>query len=118
MKYLIFFILSINFMNAQNVRNLDSVVNVSLPSLSYMTLNTSNFSLNKYNQNFLNLKVNKHYRKIKEGFFVLSKDAFKNYDQFDYDVFKYTPEDALRKITPNYDLNSAPLPSPTYYPID
>jgi len=118
MKYLFFFILSINFMNAQNVRNLDSVVNVSLPSLSYMTLNTSNFSLNKYNQNFLNLKVNKHYREIKEGFFVLSKDAFKNYDQFDYEVFKYTPEDALRKITPNYDLNSAPLPSPTYYPID
>jgi len=33
-------------------------------------------------------------------------------------VFKYTPEDALRKITPNYDLHSAPLPSPTYYPID
>jgi hypothetical protein len=113
-------------MNAQSLKNLDSVVNVSLPSLSYMTLNTSTLSSNKYNQNFVKLKVNKHYRDIKEGFFVLSKEAFINlskeafinYDQFDYDVFKYTPEDALRKITPNYDLHSAPLPSPTYYPID
>jgi len=105
-------------MNAQSLKNLDSVVNVSLPPLSYMTLNTSTLSSNKYNQNFEKLKVNKHYREIKEGFFVLSKEAFINYDQFDYDVFKYTPEDALRKITPNYDLHSAPLPSPTYYPID
>ena len=105
-------------MDAQSLKNLDSVVNASLPSLSYMTLNTSTLSSNKYNQNFEKLKVNKHYREIKEGFFVLSKEAFINYDQFDYDVFKYTPEDALRKITPNYDLHSAPLPSPTYYPID
>jgi hypothetical protein len=118
MKYLFIFILSLNFMDAQSLKNLDLVVNASLPSLSYMTLNTSTLSSNKYNQNFVKLKVNKHYRDIKRGFFVLSKEAFINYDQFDYDVFKYTPEDALRKITPNYDLHSAPLPSPTYYPID
>ena len=76
--------------------------------------NTSKFSV----PDFLQVKVNRNYPEIKEGSFVMSKDAFTNYDQFDYEVFKYTPADALRKITPNYDLHSAPLPSPTYYHID
>lgn len=124
MKYLLtlfILFLSVNFIFAQNTRNLDSIVNINLPSLSSLSINTSNTSnllSRKFDPDFSNVKVNMNYRVIKEGFFHLSKDAFKNYDQFDYEVFKFTPEDALRNITPNYDLHSAPLPSPTYYSID
>lgn len=116
--YLIFIAVSINFMNAQNPRNLDSIVNLNLPSLSYLSLNTSNLVSRKFNPDFSNVNVNRNYRDIKEGNFVISEDAFKYYDQFDYEVFKYTPEDALRRILPNYDLMSAPLPPPTYYQVD
>lgn len=118
MKYLLTLFISVNFINAQNFKSLDSIVNINLPSLSSLSINTSTLLSRKYDPDFSNLKVNMNYRVIKEGFFHLSKDAFKNYDQFDYEVFKFTPEDALRNITPNYDLHSAPLPSPTYYQID
>lgn len=124
MKYLLtlfILFLSVNFINAQNFKSLDSIVNINLPSLSSLSINTSNTSTllsRKYDPDFSNVKVNMNFREIKEGFFHMSKDAFTNYDQFDYEVFKYTPEDALRRITPNYDLHSAPLPSPTYYQID
>jgi hypothetical protein len=93
--------------------------NSSLPTLSLLSLNTSISNTSKLSiPDFSNVKVNRNFREIKEGSFVMSKDAFLNHNQFDYEVFKYTPADALRKITPNYDLNSAPLPSPTYYHID
>jgi hypothetical protein len=108
-------------MNAQTTTAVDSIGNgrnVTLPSLSYISFNASNLLSNKYSQNFSNVKGNTNYRSIKEGFFVLSKEAIEGYDQFDYEVFKYTPADALRRITPNYDLHSAPLPSPTYYSVD
>ena len=95
---------------------IDSTKNFTPPSLASLSLN--GLTSNVFKADFSNIKVNTHYREIKEVFFVLSKNAFQNYDQFDYDVFKYTPGDALRKISPNYDLHIAPLPSPTYYPVD
>ena len=103
---------------AQNTINLDSIVNINLPSLSSLSINTSNLLSRKFDPDFSNVKINRNYREIKEVFFHLSKDAITNYDQFDYEVFNYTPEDALRRITPNYDLMSAPLPAPTYYSND
>ncbi|MBZ9628069.1 hypothetical protein LB450_08140 [Psychroflexus sp. CAK1W] len=98
---------------------LDSTQSSVLPALSLLSLNTNILKTDRFKKpNLSNLNFNMHYRDIKEGSFVMSKDAFKNFDQFDYEVFKYTPADALSRIMPNYDLNSAPLPPPTYYSND
>lgn len=112
----ILFACSLGF--SQNTTNLDSIANINLPSLSSLSSHSANLVSRKLNTDFSKVKVNTNYRDIKEGHFVMSKDAFVNYNQFDYRVFNYTSEDALRRITPNYDLMSAPLPSPTYYSME
>ena len=109
---------NLNLMTAQTASAPDLIVNVNLPSFSSLSINTSDLVSRKFNSDFSNVKVNTNYQSIKEGNLVMSKEAFLNYNQFDYEVFKHTPADALRRITPNFDLHSAPLPSPTYYSVD
>jgi hypothetical protein len=50
-------------------------------------------------------------KSIKDGNFTISNFNLKKKNFFDYQDFRNNPADRLKELMPDYDLNSAPLPS-------